>query len=416
MIFPQLFHILIQHMGREAAQLHPPHAADRPGGEGQPQQGGGGFGILAVQLKEVAHLIQDEAVRVGLPDLVQLIPPGGAGAFLLLGHGGLRYWRGGFSGRGGAGLRGRCGEQVKRNLPIIVLCHWGLHFPPQSAGRSRQLALRLRLTLLLGLADLSGLFRFLGLAFGLLGLLLCLLCLTLHFQLGLRQRFEQGVFAPPECLHIPQDGGHALVGFAVRGHSGQDIEHLLGQPAPRHGIVRPQSAENQLNGPVHIKFGNFCPVGVGLIEPIDSPSQRCSLIIWQALSFLFAEVVPAVDQRPDALLHLVPVQPDGGISFEAGFIILPGEFDPLAVMPLIIPGIGGTAVAVCLPQKLGALLGVVALHKIRINSEFSIRIAAAPQEQAVNFILGNKAGPAGDKALRRVKFLAGREQVYYINQ
>ena len=123
MIFPQLFHILIQHMGWEPAQLHPSHAADRPGGEGQPQQGGGGFGILAVQLKEVAHLIQDEAVRVGLPDLVQLIPPGGAGAFLLLGHGGLRYWRGGFGGGGFAGLRGRCGKQVKRNLSIIALCH-----------------------------------------------------------------------------------------------------------------------------------------------------------------------------------------------------------------------------------------------------------------------------------------------------
>ncbi len=51
-------------MGGDAAHLHPASAGDRPGGEGQPQQRGGGFSVIAVHLKEVAHLKQDNIVRV----------------------------------------------------------------------------------------------------------------------------------------------------------------------------------------------------------------------------------------------------------------------------------------------------------------------------------------------------------------
>ena len=200
---PQLFHILIQRMGGEAAHIHPSHAADRPG-EGQPQQGGGGLGVLAVQLKEISHLVQEDAVRVGLPDLIQFIPPWSAGTLLLrLGRGGLSRWCGRFGGGWLLLYRDWHREKVKGHLPIVILRCLGLHLLPQGTGRSSQLALRLLRDLPLGLEDTLRLFDLLGLPFGLPGLSRRLFRLTLGLQGRLRQRREQGVFAPSERLHIP---------------------------------------------------------------------------------------------------------------------------------------------------------------------------------------------------------------------
>ena len=56
------------------------------------------------------------------------------------------------------------------------------------------------------------------------------------------------------------------------------------------------------------------------------------------------------------------------------------------------------------------------LHKIGVNAEFSVLIVAAPQEQAVDLLLGNEAGLGRGKALPRTELLAGREQVDHIDQ
>ena len=66
----------------------------------------------------------------------------------------------------------------------------------------------------------------------------------------------------------------------------------------------------------------------------DAVGKTLLFILWQADLFLLMEIPPAVDQLPDALLRLVPVQLNGGISFEAGFLVLPGIPNPFAVMPL----------------------------------------------------------------------------------
>ena len=61
---PQLLHIPIESMGRNAAHFHMPHTGDVPGGQANVQQVGGLPCILAVQFKEVTHLEQHHIVRM----------------------------------------------------------------------------------------------------------------------------------------------------------------------------------------------------------------------------------------------------------------------------------------------------------------------------------------------------------------
>ncbi len=409
MVGPQFFHRFIQRMGGEAAHIHASHAADGPGKECQAQQGGGGLGVLAVQLKEISHLIQDEAVRVGLPDLIQLIPPGGARALLLC------LGRGEFGGGRFLLCRGGHGEQVEGHLPIVSFCHLGLHLLSQGAGGSGQLALQLLRDIPLGL-DAARLFSLLCLLFGLPGLLRRLLRLSFGLQRRLGQRREQGVFAPPERLHVPQNRDHALVGFTVRGHSRQDVGHLMKQPGHFFGAVRIQYIQDRPNRRVHVGVNVRCPVGISLIEPIDPPGELAFFIVGKVGFLQYTEIFSAVNQRPDALLRLVPVQRNSIVALEPGDFILAGEFDPLAAVRFIVSDVAEPALAIRLPQKLGALLGVMALHKVRINAEFAVLITAATQKQLVDLVLGDKAGPSRGKALYRAKLLAGCEQVYHIGQ
>ena len=70
MPIPQLFHNLFQPVCRKAAHFHTATAGDSAGCKVESQLRSGGFGILAVQLKEIAHLIQNHIIRVTLFDPV----------------------------------------------------------------------------------------------------------------------------------------------------------------------------------------------------------------------------------------------------------------------------------------------------------------------------------------------------------
>ena len=70
MLIPQLFHNLFQPVCRKAAHFHTATAGDSTGSKVEAQLRSGGFGILAVQLKEIAHLIQNHIIRVTLLDPV----------------------------------------------------------------------------------------------------------------------------------------------------------------------------------------------------------------------------------------------------------------------------------------------------------------------------------------------------------
>ena len=70
MLIPQLFHNLFQPVCRKAAHFHTATTGDSAGSKVESQLRSGGFGILAVQLKEIAHLIQNHIIRVTLFDPV----------------------------------------------------------------------------------------------------------------------------------------------------------------------------------------------------------------------------------------------------------------------------------------------------------------------------------------------------------
>ena len=67
---PELFQVLIQPVFWKPAHLHAPTPRDGAGDQLQSQLRRGFSGILAIQLKEVAHLIQDQIIRVAFLDAV----------------------------------------------------------------------------------------------------------------------------------------------------------------------------------------------------------------------------------------------------------------------------------------------------------------------------------------------------------
>ena len=100
MLIPQLFHNLFQPVCRKAAHFHTATTGDSAGSKVESQLRSGGFGILAIQLKEIAYLIQNHIIRVTLFDPV-VFP----------------YLRGGLLGLQGIFLRQRLFR-----LDFVVLC------------------------------------------------------------------------------------------------------------------------------------------------------------------------------------------------------------------------------------------------------------------------------------------------------
>ena len=70
MLGPELFQVLLQPVCREPAHFHTATARDSTGDQLQPQLRRGFFGVLAINLEEIAHLIQDHIIRVSLLDTV----------------------------------------------------------------------------------------------------------------------------------------------------------------------------------------------------------------------------------------------------------------------------------------------------------------------------------------------------------
>lgn len=70
MLGPELFQVLLQPVCREPAHFHTATDRDSTGDQLQPQLRRGFFGVLAINLEEIAHLIQDHIIRVSLLDTV----------------------------------------------------------------------------------------------------------------------------------------------------------------------------------------------------------------------------------------------------------------------------------------------------------------------------------------------------------
>ena len=70
MLGPELFQVLLQPVCRKPAHFHTATDRDSTGDQLQPQLRRGFFGVLAINLEEIAHLIQDHIIWVSLLDTV----------------------------------------------------------------------------------------------------------------------------------------------------------------------------------------------------------------------------------------------------------------------------------------------------------------------------------------------------------
>ena len=64
MMQPQLFKVFFQFVDGNAAHFRSASSRNRAGGKVQIEDRGGKFGILTIDFKEIAHLEQDDIIRV----------------------------------------------------------------------------------------------------------------------------------------------------------------------------------------------------------------------------------------------------------------------------------------------------------------------------------------------------------------
>ena len=388
MKFPQLFNVLLYPVDGNAAHLHTPNASYGPGSQAEVQQGGGGFGILTEHLKEIAHLKQHDIVGIRLFDLLVAVPPRRAGGFLML----CRLGRGrGFRLQWG----GRCrGEQAE--LPTLVRLGRWPSLICQGAGRSRQ--------------PVAGSGRGFGsCALGrgsfALGLFCRLFLLTLRLQDGLRQRSKQGRFSPLIHPHVPEGILHFGIVGRIRREGGEVAQHLVENLL--HLFRAVQQGQNVPFRRVKIPLVGIGAVRVRLIvvESVNPPGKCYFLIGRKIRLFLIVEVLPAVNQGSDTLLHLVPVQRDRIIALIAGFLIRTGETDSLGAIVLVIAGIAASTFAIAAFQKISALFGVVALDKIGVYLQLALGNVGASGQQAGDLVLRDEAGLCRGEPLYRLILL-----------
>ena len=84
--------------------------------------------------------------------------------------------------------------------------------------------------------------------------------------------------------------------------------------------------------------------------------------------------------------------------------------DALGIVPFPITYALEILGTVCLPQKISALLRIVALHEIRINFQLALRNSGTARQDVVKLTLRDKAGPRGLKAVYGVKVDVRAEQ------
>ena len=173
--------------------------------------------------------------------------------------------------------------------------------------------------------------------------------------------------------------------------SGKVAEHGVGQLGYRRGIV--QKLAHRLGGGPCLCLlgirGGDVRVRVVVIELDDTAGQIVLFIFRKERLFLLVEIPPILDKAPDALLHLVPAQADS-IIVTLGEIVLPGQLDALAVVPLVKAGIAEAANAILVPQEADALAGIVALHEIGVDAQLALGHAAAPEDEPVQLVLGDE--------------------------
>ena len=236
----------------------------------------------------------------------------------------------------------------------------------------------------------------------LLGLSLFPRLLQLPFRLQglLRQWVKEGGRATGKGGDVPKGHPHGVIAPRIGRDSGKVAEHGVGQLGYRRGIVQKQA--HRLGGGSCLCLlgirGGDVRVWVVVIELNNTAGQIVLFIFRKERLFLLVEIPPILDKAPDALLHLVPAQADS-IIVPLGEIVLPGQLDALAVVPLVKAGIAEAANAILVPQEADALAGIVALHEIGVDAQLAMGHTAAPEDEPVQLVLGDEVPGRRGKVL-----------------
>ena len=135
-------------------------------------------------------------------------------------------------------------------------------------------------------------------------------------------------------------------------------------------------------------------------EVIEHLGKMVFVMLWQAFPLFIGEIAVFFNQVPDALLRLVPVEMNGVII---AILIGTGKFDPFPIAPCL-PALRNMAtISIFMPQKCGALLGIVSLYEVGINADFAVLEAGAIRQKLVDFIFRDKSGFCGGKAVHRLE-------------
>ena len=278
----------------------------------------------------------------------------------------------------------RLQKHIQRKLFAAHLHRLGLLFPGEGTGSGGQRTGG-------GFLFRGGLFLLSRLPLLCPGVFSRLLQLPLRLQGLLRQRVKEGRRATGKGRDVPKGHPHGVIASRIGWDSGKVTEHGVGQLGYRRGIVQ-KLAYRLGGGPclclLGIRGGDV-RVRVVVIELNNTAGEIVLFIFRQERLFLLVEIPPILDKAPDALFHLVPTQADS-IIVTLGEIVLPGQLDALAVVPLVKAGIAEAANAILIPQEADALAGIVALHEIGVDAQLALGHAAAPEDEPVQLVLGDE--------------------------
>ena len=137
-------------------------------------------------------------------------------------------------------------------------------------------------------------------------------------QGALRQRGEDGRIPGHKRPHFLHDKHHARITVRVRADCGKITQHGIKQLRRRFRHF--QQGEYLLGRRCKVRAigkGQVFAVGYMGEEMIEHLGKMVFVMLWQAFPLLAGKVAVFLDQIPDTLLSLVPVEINGIISVRA---------------------------------------------------------------------------------------------------
>ena len=180
---------------------------------------------------------------------------------------------------------------------------------------------------------------------------LSLCFLALGFQIALRlqnlfgQGLKQGIFALHIKAHIAERNAQRVIVREVGAQRHPCVEHLIVQLFCPRGIF--QDGKNPLDACINVPRAIHLRRRVGVVlERIDVSRKLLHFKIMEMRLLFAVEILPIINELPDALLYLIPVEEYFVIVLDIGELVASSELDTLAAVRFVIAHISVAALAV----------------------------------------------------------------------